>query len=45
MQFFGNVVFLQDISIKNEKIAVICNWPKPQSVRDIKLFLEFANFQ
>ena len=30
--------------MEDEKIEAIKQWPKPQSVRDIQMFLKFANF-
>ena len=32
------------IQIEEEQIKAVCDWPKPQSVRDIQVFLGFANF-
>ncbi len=30
--------------MEEERIEAIRNWPEPQSVRDIQVFLGFANF-
>ena len=30
--------------MKNEQIKAVKNWPKPTSVRDIQVFISFANF-
>ena len=30
--------------MKDEKIEVVKNWPKPKLMRDIQVFLGFANF-
>ena len=30
--------------MKIEQIKVVKKWPKPKSVRDIQVFLGFANF-
>ncbi len=30
--------------MEEEKIEIIKDWPEPQSVRDIQVFLGFANF-
>ena len=35
---------LQGICIKDEKIKVVEEWPKPKSIRDIQVFFEFTNF-
>ena len=30
--------------MEEEKIDIMKNWPKPKSIRDIQVFLGFANF-
>ncbi len=30
--------------MEEERIKAVRDWPEPQSVRDIQVFLEFANF-
>ena len=42
--FLGYVVSSKDISIEVERIEVVRKWPEPKSVRDIQVFLCFANF-
>ncbi len=44
VQFLGFVISTQEIKMELERIEAIKNWPKPQSVRDIQMFLGFANF-
>ncbi len=44
VRFLGFVILAQGIKIKEEKIEVVRNWPESQSVRDIQVFLGFANF-
>ncbi len=44
VRFLGFVVLAQDIKIEEEKIKAVKNWPEPQSVRDIQVFLGFTNF-
>ncbi len=44
VQFLGFVVSAQRIKIKKEKIETVKDWPELQSVRDIQVFLGFANF-
>ena len=44
MRFLGYIVFYQDIQIGEKQIKAIHDWPKSQSVRNIQVFLEFANF-
>ncbi len=40
----GFVVSAQGIRIEEEKIEAVRDWPETQSVRDIEVFLGFANF-
>ena len=42
--FFGFVVSSKGIRMEDKRIEVVKQWPKPQSVRDIQIFLKFANF-
>ena len=42
--FLGYVVLPKKMSIEAEKIKVVKDWPKPKSVRNIQVFLDFANF-
>ena len=35
---------LKRISIEAKRIEVVKNWPEPKSVRNIQVFLDFANF-
>ena len=44
VRFLGYVVLLKGISIEAKKIEVVKDWPEPKSVRDIQVFLGFANF-
>ncbi len=44
MRFLGYIVFYQGIQMEEERIKAGRDWPKPQSVRDIQVFLGFANF-
>ena len=32
------------VQMKDKRIEVVNNWPEPKSVRDIQVFLGFANF-
>ncbi len=44
MKFLGYIFSHQGIQIEEEQIKAIHDWPEPQSVRDIQVFLGFANF-
>ena len=42
--FLGYVVLFKGISIEAKRIKVVREWPEPKSIRDIQVFLGFANF-
>ena len=42
--FLEYVVLSKGISIEAERIKVVKDWPEPKSVRNIQVFLGFANF-
>ena len=44
VRFLGYIVLSKKISMEAEKIKVMKDWPEPKSVRDIQVFLGFANF-
>lgn len=44
MRFLSFVILAQEMGIEVEKIKAIKSWPKLKSVRDILIFLGFANF-
>ena len=44
VQFLGYVVLSQSIQMEDERIKTIRNWSEPNSVRDIQVFIGFANF-
>ena len=44
MRFLGYIILNQDIWIEDEKIEAVKNWPKPKSVQDIQVFIDFAYF-
>ena len=44
IRFLGYVVSSKGISMEAEQIEVVRKWPEPKSVRDIQVFLGFANF-
>ena len=44
VQFLGYVVLAQGIRMEEKGIETMKIWPEPQSVRDIQVFLGFANF-
>ena len=44
VRFLGYVVSSDGIQMEDGKIKVVKNWPEPKSVRDIQVFIGFANF-
>ena len=42
--FLGYVVLAQAVRMEDKQIEVVKNWPKSTSVRDIQVFIGFANF-
>lgn len=38
------MVLIQRVQIEEERIKVVRTWPEPNSVKDIKVFIGFANF-
>ena len=44
VQLLGYVVSSQGIRMEDERIKAVRNWSEPKSVRDIQVFIGFANF-
>ena len=44
VRFLGYVVLAQGVKMEDEQIKTVKNWPEPTSVRDIQVFIGFANF-
>ena len=44
VRFLGYAVSAQGVQIEDKKIETTRNWLEPKSVRDIQVFLDFANF-
>ena len=44
VRFLGYIVSSKRKSIEAERIEVVKDWPEPKSVRNIQVFLNFANF-
>ena len=42
--FLGYVLSSKGIRMEDERIEAVKQWPEPQSVQDIQVFLGFANF-
>ena len=44
VRFLGYVVSSRGIRMEDERIEAVRGWPEPKSVRDIQVFIGFANF-
>ena len=44
VRFLGYVVSAQGVQMEEERIDAVKTWPEPKSIRDIQVFLGFANF-
>ena len=44
IRFLGYVVSSQGIRRGDERIEAVKNWPEPKSIRDIQVFISFANY-
>ena len=44
MYFLGYIIALTGVSMKEDRIQAVKNWPKLKSLREIQVFLGFANF-
>jgi len=42
--FLGVIIEPNGIEIKKEKINRVLSWPEPKNVKDIRKFLDLANF-
>lgn len=42
--FLGYVISSQGIKMQDKRIETVRNWPEPKLVKDIQVFLGFANF-
>ena len=44
VRFLEFVVSAQEISMEEKRIEAVKTWPEPKLIRDIQVFLGFANF-
>jgi hypothetical protein len=44
MEYLGYLLSLDGLTMSNEKVQAIIDWPEPWKVKDIQSFLGFANF-
>ena len=44
VEFLGFVVSTDGVAMDQERVATVKDWPKPQTYREVQVFLGFANF-
>ena len=44
VRFLGYIISPEGIRMENDRIESVRSWPRPQCVRDIQVFIGFANF-
>jgi hypothetical protein len=44
MEYLGYLLSPDGLTMSNEKVQAIIDWPEPQKVKDIQSFLGFTNF-
>ena len=44
VEYLGYILFPSSLTISNNKVKIIQDWPEPKKVKDIQSFLGFANF-
>jgi hypothetical protein len=44
VEFLGYMLSAEGLTMSEEKVQTIRDWPEPQKVKDIQSFLSFANF-
>src|SRR3979490_889004 len=44
VEFPGYILQTEGLTMAENKVKTICNWPKPRKIKDIQSFLGFANF-
>ena len=44
VEYLGYFLSPNSLTMSQDKVTAICNWPEPRKVKDIQSFLGFANF-
>lgn len=42
--FLGYIISAEGVTMYNGKLQAVFNWPQPTNVKELQLFLGFANF-
>jgi len=44
VEYLGYIIYSSGLTISDNKVKIIQDWPEPKEVKDIQSFLGFANF-
>jgi len=44
VEYLEYILFSSGLTMSDDKVKIILDWPEPKKVKDIQSFLEFANF-
>lgn len=44
VKYLGNIVSSEGVKPDPEKVATVCNWPTPTTVKEVRSFLSFAGY-
>ena len=44
VKYLGLIIDVEGIQMNKVKVEVIQEWPTPERLRDVRVFLDFANF-
>ena len=44
VEYFGYIISPSSLTMSDNKVKIIQDWPEPKKVKDIQSFLGFANF-
>jgi len=44
VEYFGYIISSSSLTMSDNKVKIIQDWPEPKKVKDIQSFLGFANF-
>jgi len=44
VEYLGYIIYPSGLTMSDNKVKIIQDWPEPKKVKDIQFFLGFANF-